>query len=287
MQRCGGGGGGRAAAPPLRARRASRVHAPTPVSPPRAPSQELARLARAERRRAALAERRTMCEQVDEAYRGQWQRQLASGDGFFVVAAFYGAARAVRELAADVGGGRPVDVGAALARHRRRGAPAGGAALRDEPAFWGALLDVAGALQARVEVTARDCASESAVVQLLLPAGSKAAGAGVGAGAGAGAGAAAALDGVWDPADGEEKALWLRYEFLGRVHEALIDDEAPLKCPLKSAWAGAGAGAGGDAAARRAAAQPPPASLPPLPAPLRRPPPAQSTSSRTPRRRRM
>ena len=89
---------------------------------------------------------------------------------------------------------------------------------------------MAGALQARVEVTARDCASESAVVQLLLPAGSKA--------AGAGAGNAAALDGVWDPADGEEKALWLRYEFLGRVHEALIDDEAPLKCPLKSARRG-------------------------------------------------
>ena len=70
-----------------------------------------------------------------------------------------------------------------------------------------------------VATTLRNSQVAFVLVALLLPAGSK----------------AAALEGCWDPVDGEDKALWLRYEFLGRVHEAVVEDEAPLKCPLKSA----------------------------------------------------
>jgi hypothetical protein len=201
-------------------------------------------LLREDRRAKGIAERRAMGVHIEEAYRLHLQRQRAHGDGFFVAAALYGRASSVRAIVEECGGGRPIDIPAVLARFARRqsvepastlgGAtdsgegeggmppaarPAASAAPRAlGPEEWGSVIDVSGVLQALVEVTVRDAVSESAVVQLFLPAGSK----------------AGALEGFWDPCDGEDKALWLRYEFLGRVHEAGVTDEAPLKCPLRS-----------------------------------------------------
>lgn len=224
--------------------------------------QDVERHARAERRLRALDERAGMAVQIEESYASQLQRQEAAGDGLFVVAGFYGRASAVRWLAEELRGGKAVDTDAILGRFARNGngvgssssssssaatAPTAAAAGRLAPEEWGCVIDVAGPLQAAVEVTARDSQSEIAVVQLFLPAGPKCGGSAhsatasssggggghLGSGTAAGA-AAAAVDGIWDPCDGEDKALWLRYEFLGRVHEALIGDEEPLKCPLRS-----------------------------------------------------
>ena len=210
----------------------------THISPPLVRVQDIEWLAREDRRARGIAERRGMAVQIDDAYALHMDRQRRHGDGFFVAAALYGRAGSVRAVAADVSGGRPVCVATVIARYsrsRRRAAaraaegadgipPAplsaatAAAAIMPPLEEWGTVIDVAGVLQSRVEVTARDASSESAVVQLCLHAGSK----------------AGALEGLWDPCDGEDKALWLRYEFLGRVHEALIADEAPLKCPLRS-----------------------------------------------------
>jgi len=200
-------------------------------------------LLREDRRAKGIAERRAMGVHIEEAYRMHLQRQHAHGDGFFVAAALYGRASSVRAVVEECGGGRPIDIPAVLARFARQqpAAPAsllGGTGSGDGegtlppaarpaasavpralgPEEWGSVIDVSGVLQALVEVTVRDAVSESAVVQLFLPPGSK----------------AGALEGFWDPCDGEDKALWLRYEFLGRVHEAGVTDEAPLKCPLRS-----------------------------------------------------
>jgi hypothetical protein len=201
-------------------------------------------LLREDRRAKGIAERRAMRVHIEEAYRLHLQRQRAHGDGFFVSAALYGRASSVRAVVEECGGGRPIDMPAVLARFARRQPPVahamslegadsrhGGGAMPPAagpaasavpralgPEEWGSVIDVSGVLQALVEVTVRDAVSESAVVQLFLPAGSK----------------AGFVEGFWDPCDGEDKALWLRYEFLGRVHEAAVTDEAPLKCPLRS-----------------------------------------------------
>lgn len=219
--------------------------------------EDVERHARAERRLRALEERAGMAVQIEESYAAQLQRQDAAGDGLFVVAGFYGRASAVRWLAEELRGGKAVDTDAILGRFARSSngstgsgsstaamAPAAAgasAAARLAAEEWGCVIDVAGPLQAAVEVTARDSQSEIAVVQLFLPAGSKCGGTSHGAanssghhGSSSAAGSAAAsVDGFWDPCDGEDKALWLRYEFLGRVHEVLIGDEEPLKCPLR------------------------------------------------------
>lgn len=219
--------------------------------------QDVERHARAERRLRALEERAGMAVQIEESYAAQLQRQDAAGDGLFVVAGFYGRASAVRWLAEELRGGKAVDTDAILGRFAGSNGGIGSgsssaamapvaagasATARLAPEQWGCVIDVAGPLQAAVEVTARDSQSEIAVVQLFLPAGSKCGGTSHAAASSSGhhggssdaGSAAAAVDGFWDPCDGEDKALWLRYEFLGRVHEVLIGDEEPLKCPLRS-----------------------------------------------------
>jgi len=42
------------------------------------------------------------------------------------------------------------------------------------------------------------------------------------------------VDGVFDPAVGESKGLWVRYYFRGIIHQVFIKDEARLMIPLKS-----------------------------------------------------
>ena len=54
------------------------------------------------------------------------------------------------------------------------------------------------------------------VVRLCVPAGSK-----------------ARLDCFWDPCDGFPKQLLVRYAFLGRLHQVVVDDEAPLRLPQR------------------------------------------------------
>lgn len=45
-----------------------------------------------------------------------------------------------------------------------------------------------------------------------------------------------ALEGFWDPCPGFDKALLVRYVFLGHAHEVVVPEEDALKCPLKRAW---------------------------------------------------
>jgi Domain of unknown function (DUF3395) len=139
-----------------------------------------------------------------------------------------GAERAIAQIAKEFRDGKPVDVNTILSRwatnrngNNNRQANASLNPIKDTPSVWGTVIDIAGVLQTRVDITLRDMDSEAPVIQLILPAGPKCNG---------------MLEGVWDPSNGDEKALWLRYEFLGHVHEAIIDDEAPLKCPLKSMY---------------------------------------------------
>lgn len=159
--------------------------------------QKFEALARRLRQQKALQERKSMQAHIAASYDLHRHRQEGHGDGFFVVAALFGDARTLVSLQPRLAGGQPVNVRTLV---------------QDYPL----LIDVTGALQGMVEVVERDATSESAVVQLVLPAHSK-----------------TAIDGVWDPTSGGEKKLWVRYEFIGYVHEALIDDEAPLKCPVK------------------------------------------------------
>jgi hypothetical protein len=135
---------------------------------------------------------------IAETLEIQTKRQKEHGDGFFVRSALYGDARTLSSVLQNISGGKPCNAAKIAAKYP-------------------VLLDVTDIIQSMVEITDRDASSEAAVVQLVLPAGSK-----------------AALEGIWDPCDGNSKKLWIRYEFLEKVHEALIDDEASLKCPLKS-----------------------------------------------------
>lgn len=153
------------------------------------------------RRQHGLRERDGMMEHVRAVRDLHVSRQLKHGDGFFVVWAVYGDARGVDALSKTVAGGKPVDAVATQAQ------------------LPNSVLLITDVLQGMVEVTERDSASESSIVQLVLPGGSK-----------------MKLDGVWDPCDGNHKALFLRYEFLGRCHEVLIDDAAPLKCPVRRTY---------------------------------------------------
>lgn len=182
-------------------------------------------LAREDRRLKGIAERRGMAVQIAEAYSAHLARAATpGGDGFLVEAAFYGEAAIVRSIAAEHNGGKALDVNAVLSKYARRGGMRGTTGeISQQPEAWGAVIDVAGPLQCLVEVTAKDSATEAAVVQLFVAGGK-------------GTSKAYTTEGFWDPCDeaGEEKAVWVRYSFLGRLHEALVDDEAPLKCPLRS-----------------------------------------------------
>jgi len=42
------------------------------------------------------------------------------------------------------------------------------------------------------------------------------------------------IPGLYDPAPGEEKLLWVRYYFRGKIHQAVVLDEQRLLMPLKS-----------------------------------------------------
>lgn len=183
---------------------------------PRTPSQVTAThpnhlqkyedIAREERRRKAAAERLHLVAHIAGSYEAQHARHEARGDGCFVLAALYGDARVLASL------------GPALAPTAGADgiiAPLNARALAGRT---GRVIDVTGVLQGMVEVVERDRASESTVVQLVVPAGTK-----------------TVLEGFWDPTDGAEKKLWVRYEFLNNVHEVTIADDAPLKCPVKSA----------------------------------------------------
>jgi hypothetical protein len=41
------------------------------------------------------------------------------------------------------------------------------------------------------------------------------------------------LEGFWDPCDGYPKQLLVRYSFLGKIHQVVIDDDHGVRCPLR------------------------------------------------------
>lgn len=159
--------------------------------------QKYERLTRELRHQKAIAERKNMAAQIADSLELQNQRQAVNGDGFFVRCALYGDARVLSHVVSSFVPGCIPDAAAITRRYKT-------------------IIDVTDVLQARVEVTERDCASEATVVQLVLPAGSK-----------------SNMEGIWDPCDGQSKKLWIRYDFLSKPHEVLADDEQTLKCPVK------------------------------------------------------
>lgn len=177
--------------------------------------QRYERLTSALRREHAVHERAQLLEHALESYAEQYKRHCNEGDGFFVTLALYGPTKEMNAVLKRISGGKALPgcgIAAADVRHL-----SASAAVRNARATEEGVLDVTAMLQCRVQTFHR---RKTRIVQLSLPSEPK-----------------HTLPGIWDPTPAasaaSSKKLFVRYEYAGAVHEAIVKDEQELLCPVE------------------------------------------------------